>query len=162
VQAFSHPNGDHRQAVAGGGVPQLSDPFAARPRRKASVDPLADPQDVAAVDHAGLVDEDDVAVPLQRVCDRRRLRAARLGARPRDHRHGVEHDGSIFDENRIGQVRRIRQALDAAAERLERAFVVVVLPHGPRVVDRRTFSVRQLAADDARRDGACEGDQHKW
>ena len=94
--------------------------------------------------------------------DRVNFRPPRRRARPRDDRQIVEHHRRVLDKHRVGQLRRIRQALDSATKTPQHRLVRVVLRHSARVVDRLTLEMRQLAVLDAGRDRAGESETVTW
>ena len=71
-----------------------------------------------------------------------------------------EHHRRVLDEHRIRQLRRGRKPLEGAAELDKPLFVAAVLLGCASEVDGLALQVRELAVDDARRDGLRQRDQH--
>jgi hypothetical protein len=102
------------------------------PRRKADEEAFTEPEDVAAVERRRRLESSELPVWGERAATESTSGPAGLGARPRQHRDLVDHDGRVLDEHRIGQPGALRQSLDAAAELDQRLLVGRVLRARPR------------------------------
>ncbi len=117
-----------------------------------------DAEHVAAVERRRRVEMRERPMTRQSRRHRDGLAAPRLRARPRDHRHLVEHDRRVLDEHRVGQLGLDGQPLDRAPELREQRLVGSVLPLGELDVDRFASEVRELAPREGGAHAPRDGD----
>ncbi len=111
VQTTAHLDRYHFVAEGGRQRRQLRDAVVIGAGRAPHEDAAARHEDVAAVERAWGGDGTQFTMRLKRQRHRLRFAATTLRARARDDRHLIQHHGRVFDEHRIGVLRRGGDAL---------------------------------------------------
>ena len=131
-----------------------------RSLRTADVQRAVQAQHVAAVDRRRRLNVHERSIVLKHRSDAPCLSLSGLGARSGDDRDLVEHDRGIFDEDRVRELGRSRDADDRAAVPRQRVLVLIVLCRRTRSVDGLTLDERQLTIADGRTDRTGDGNAH--
>ncbi len=117
MQAAGHRNGGDFVAGRRHDGGELRDPAGGGAGSDPDEQAPPDLEHVAAVEGVRRLDVAEPAIAGQGDGDRRRFGSPGFGAGPRDDRQLVEDHRGVFDEDRIGELGRLRQPLDVGAQR---------------------------------------------
>ncbi len=145
-----------RPAECGEGV----DPRLIGAGREADVEPLADAQNVAAVEVAALDPVEREVAGKPGGGGLHFVRPAR-GAGAGEDCVIAEQHGGVLDEHRVGIAGQIGQPNDFEPGLAQRLLISGMLNNGARGVDRNAALMGQLAIGEARADGAGESAGHQ-
>ncbi len=128
--------------------------------RDTDVDVLFDHEHVAAVEDPRLPNMGERTMGLERPFDGRPFTAPGGHSGPSDDGDFVEDYGDVLDENRVGQIRFLVEALDPTPEFTKGCFIEGVLRLGNVNVNWRAIEVGEFAASDGRAHAPSDGDTH--
>ena len=128
--------------------------------RDTDVDVLSDHEDVAAVEDPRLPNMGEWTMGLERPFDGRPFTAPGGHPGPSDDGDFVEDYGYVLDEDRVGQVRFLVEALDPTPEFTKGRVVEGVLGLGNVNVNWPAIEMGEFAASDGRAHAPSDGDMH--
>ena len=124
------------------------------------MDVPSDHEDIAAVEDPRLPNMGEWTMGIERPFDGRPFTAPGGHPGPSDDGDFVEDYGDVLNEDRVGQVRFLVEALDPAPEFAKGCFIEGVLGLGTVNVDWRAIEVGEFAASNGWAHAPSDGDAH--